>query len=520
MARQHRQEVPAQLRGRSKESDGFGLDHSESISRSTVFALLVQATTTVFTAATSLYLIRRLGTEGFGAFTLALGISGIAGLFARCGIPASLSRFAAENRDDPIGCAALLRDALGLIIVTAAVTSGALFLAADPIARAYDDPGLAWPIRGVAISLFAESVLALYLGLFIALARIAVNLRVVFVESVAEAGASIGLVAAGMGATGAAFGRSFGYAVGVIAAVSVTLTLFGRVSLAIRGDARPRRRKAILRYATPLFALDAIYTLLSRIDMLLVGAYLNTASVGLFGAPRRLIPLFDSLALAVSKSVAPRQAESAAGRSVHAFTKALRWLVLVYAALAAPLLVWASQIVDFLFGPAYADSASVLRLLTPLVFLRGISPLVSTTVNFLGGAGKRVPIAMAALAVNVVVDVAFLPRMGIDAAAIGMTAAFCVYVPTHLYICHRALGFPLRPVAKTALRALTAAAAMAGVLALSVRVAEFSIGTAAVGLAMGLVVYVAVLLATREITLAEIRLALRLVVDWLRRRRA
>jgi O-antigen/teichoic acid export membrane protein len=491
---------------------------AHSISRNTVFALLVQATTTVFTAATTLYLIRKLGTEGFGAFTLALGISGIAGLFARCGIPTSLARFVAENRDDPVGSAALLRDALGLIIVTAALASGALFLAAGPIANAYHDPGLAWPLRGIAISLFAESVLALYLSLFIALARIVVNLRVVFLESVAEAAASIALVAAGMGAAGAAFGRAIGYTVGVLVAVSIALTLFGRVSLVARGGSYPRRRRELLRYAAPLFVLDTIYGLLSRVDLLLIGAFLNTASVGLYGAPRRLMPLLESLALAVANSVAPRQAASAGGRSVGAFTKALRWLVLVSAALLAPLLVWAGEIVELLFGPEYADSASVLRLLTPFVFLNGISPLISTTVNFLGYAGKRVPIALAALAVNVGVDVALLPRIGVDAAAIGMSAAFCVYVPAHLYICHRALAFPLRPLAMSTFRALTAAAAMAGVLALTVRAVHFSIGTATLGYCAGLLAYTAVLVATREIAPNEIIEARRVVARRLRRR--
>jgi O-antigen/teichoic acid export membrane protein len=491
---------------------------AQSISRNTVFSLLVQATTTVFTAATTLFLIRRLGTESFGTFALALGISGIAGLVARCGIPTSVSRFVAENRDDPVGSAALLRDALGLIIVTAALASSALFLAAEPIARAYSDPGLAWPIRGIAISLFAESVLALYLSLFIALARIAVNLRVVFLESAAEATASIALVAAGTGAAGAAFGRAIGYTVGVAVAVGIALTLFGRVSLVARGGSYPRRRRAILRYAAPLFALDTIYGLLSRLDLLLIGAFLNTTSVGLYGAPRRLMPMLESLALAVANSVAPRQATSSAGRSVQAFTRALRWLVLVYAALLAPLIVWAGQIVELLFGADYAESASVLRLLTPFVFLNGISPLVSTTVNFLGYAGRRVPIALAALAVNVGIDVALLPRIGEDAAAIGMSAAFCVYVPAHLYICRRALGFSLRPLATSAFRALTAAAAMAGVLALTVRVVEFSIGTAALGLAAGLLVYAAVLVATREIALTDVGRARRVVGLWLRRR--
>src|SRR5262249_27308510 len=149
--------------------------------------------------------------------------AGVTSLVAKFGMPQALARFLAGDRHDSAASFALVRDALRLTLVLAAFAGAALFLAAGPIARAYHQNGLLWPIRGVAISLVAVMVLALYLSMFISLARIGMNLRIVFIESLVEAGATIALVAAGAGATGAAFGRAAGYTVGTTVA---TLTVF------------------------------------------------------------------------------------------------------------------------------------------------------------------------------------------------------------------------------------------------------------------------------------------------------
>jgi len=485
-----------------------------SIARNTVFALLVQATTAAFTAATTLVVIRLLGPEDFGIFSLAFGLAAIAGLVARFGVQASVARFIAESRSDPLRCAVLARDGLRLVLLTAFLAAAALVVAAPAIANAYGDSSLVWPLRGMAISLIAETVLALYLSTFAALARVSVNLRLVFIESVAEMTATLALVVAGLGAAGAAFGRAIGYGVGAAIAVVAVVRILGRVSGAVwtrEGSAGSTRR--IVRYAFPLFVLDGLYGLYTRVDVLLVGALVSTTAVGVFAAPRRLLAPFEGIGLAVSNSVAPRQTSSGEGPRVDALTAGIRWLVILHAAFVPLLVVWAKPITDVLFGTKYSDSAAVLRWLAPYVLLTGINPLVSNTVNFLGRAGRRIPIALAALAVTVAIDVVLLPRIGVKAAAIGLSAGLWVYVPAHLYICWQELSFPLRPIFLTLLRALVAAAAMAGILALVGGTETVSVGEALLGVTLGLLAFGAILILTREISLRRPR-------RWLGLRRA
>jgi O-antigen/teichoic acid export membrane protein len=477
------------------------------IGRNTFYALLVQGTTAVFTAITTLFLIRALGPEEFGIFSLAIGIGAFVRIIASFGVAGSVARYLAEARDNPAECALLIRDALRLTLLTAGLTAIGLWLAAGPIADAYGYSHLRWALRAVAVAIFAQSLLYVYLKAFQALARIAVNLRVVFYESVVETGATIALVVAGGGVAGAAFGRTIGYVFGAAVATVIVARLAGRVSVNVferRG--RENRLRRITTYALPIMVIDGIYGLYSQIDVLLIGGILNAAAVGFFAAPMRLIPPLGMVGQAVANSVAPRQARGQDAR-VDAFVLSVRWLLILQFVWLAPLLVWAKPIVEFLFGIGYEESVRVLHLLGPFILLLGVSPLISTTVDYLGRARSRIPIVITALTANVAIDVIFLPRIGISAAAIGTSVAYCLYVPAHFRICYQELGFPLRPILLSFVRALASATAMGAVLWAVGGTQDLSAATAVIGSVLGVLAFVTTLVVTREISVAEIRRA-------------
>jgi O-antigen/teichoic acid export membrane protein len=480
-----------------------------SIRRNTVFALLGQLTTGVFTTVLTLYLGRVLGPDGYGVFALALSVGVIVGLAAELGIPHSVSRFLAESRGDRGAVATLLADALRLKLATAAAVTGVLFAAAGPIASLYDEPALAWPLRGIAMSLFAESILTLYAASFIALGRIAVNVRLVFFESLVETAASIALVAAGAGAVGATFGRAIGYLFGAALAVGVVVRLLGpgAVRPFARGSGHTRE---IVRYALPLSVTNAAYTLYAQIDVIIIGALLDTTAVGLFSAPLRLSVPLAYLGQSLANSVSPRQAKGARESGVAALQTSLRWLIVFQALLVAPVIVWAGPIVGLLLGSQYRGSVDVLRVLSLFIYLDGLSRLISTTVNYLGRAARRIPIVLAALALNTAIDLALLPRIGVVGAAIGTGVAYSLYVPAHFRICVQELDLDLRALAATLVRALAAAALM-GLVLFAVGTRTLSLAEWLLGAAGGGLAFCAGLVLTGEVTPTELRHGRRVV---------
>ncbi len=475
-------------------------ESAESITRNAGFALVTQATTAAFTAVLTIFLARYLGPERFGVFALAIGVGSVLLLPGDAGISSAAARFIAERRGNAAAVGRVLRDASRLRLFTSGTVCVALLIAAGPLANAYDEPALGWTLRGMALAIFGQNLMQLYGSAFTALGRVSLAFRTSLLKSVVELAATFALVLGGAGAAGAAFGRSAGFLAGGVLGAVMIWRLVGR-----EGAGETPGMGRIARYASALVVVEGAFVLFEQIDVLLIGAMLSASAAGLFQAPLRLVTFFHYPAYALAAGVAPRVARhEQRGSSVEPFILAIRGLVLFQAALIAPIVVWADPIVDLVLGSDYRESAEVLRALAPYVFLAGIGPLVSMAVNYLGEARKRVPIAIGALAVNAAIDVVLIPEIGIVAGAIGTNVAYAIYVPAHLLICRRLLGLALRPLAKSFLRALVAAAAMAGVLFLF-GTEDVSVPALVAGAVLGTATYVAALVVLRELTVSELR---------------
>ena len=133
-----------------------------------------------------LYLVRALGTGRLRVFALALGIGSVAQLAADFGISQSVARFLAESRGDRAGVGCSARRCLATELGRCSVVGWWVVDLSGPLATSFDKPELVWPVRAIALSLFANSVFTLYVTAFIALSRIGLNLRLIFLESFAR----------------------------------------------------------------------------------------------------------------------------------------------------------------------------------------------------------------------------------------------------------------------------------------------------------------------------------------------
>jgi O-antigen/teichoic acid export membrane protein len=484
----------------ARDPDG---SQPRSIKLNAALSLAAQLTGAAFTACLVVVLARRLGTHGYGLYSLALGITSLVLLPSDFGVSNSVARFVAEHRGQPDRVEAVMADGLRLKFLGSFVVACVLGALAGPIASAYGIPGLAWPIRAFAISLFGQGVMLIG-AVFTATGRNDLALRIAFIESSVEVTTSIGLVLAGAGATGAAFGRALGYTCAGVATIVLLVRALGPGilprSLHFGVDAG-----RIGRYAGVLLIIDGAYSAFSRIDVLIIGAYLSAASVGIFSAALKLTVLLAYPGTAIAAGVAPRVARSRGGTpNVSAFAMGLRVSVIVQAAITAFILGWAGLIVRVALGTGYGESASVLRALAPYIFMSGFGALVSMSANYLGQAPRRVPIAIGTLLINLVLDLVLVPRIGVIAGAIGTDAATALYVPAQLLVCRTALGLDLRPAAATLGRTLLAGSAMTGVLLLF----GDSLGRVwltALGGVLGTIAFCVVLWVTREVDASELR---------------
>jgi O-antigen/teichoic acid export membrane protein len=491
-------------------SRGAREETADSIRRNAAYGLGVRLSGALLTGILTLFLVRALEPDGYGVFILAVSVGTIVILASDFGISISASRFVAERRGDDRAVAGILSDALSLKIAASLLVSIALFALASPIAGAYGNDDLVWPLRLVAVAILGQSVMLLFAQAFEGLGRTSLGFRLAFSESTLETGASIALVLLGTGVVGATAGRAIGFLFGGLLGFVLARRLLGSGEL--RVATKPRwGYRPILTYAGALVVIDGAFALYTEIDTLLIGAILGTTAAGLFAAPLKLLIFTQYPALALAAGVAPRLArhEDHAPR-VGAFRTALRFLVIAQFAIAVPLLAWPEPIVDLLLGSDYGDSVEVMRLLAPYVAIGGIAPLLAIGINYMGEARRRVWLAVATVALNAILDLILINSIGIEGAAIATDVAITFYVAGHLWVGARLIDLELGRLALTTMRALAAAAAMAGVL--------FALGTdslsapeIAAGAILAPIAYALVLVGTGEFSRRELRWGLNAV---------
>jgi len=473
----------------------------EGILRSSSLSLAALAGSALFTAVLTVFLVRALGPRQYSLFGLALAVGSILLLPADAGISLSTQRFAAEHREDLPAIREIVAGGIRLKLAIGVIACGALFALADPIAAAYHARGLAWPLRAVAIAVFGQSMLGFLGGLFVSLSRVVVNLRLVLAESVTEAGASITLVLLGAGATGAGLGRAVGYTVGaLLGALAVARSIGpGCLRLTLR---RSPRTGQLARYAGALFIIDVSFSLFNQIDLILIGALVATSSVAFFDAPARLCTVLQYPAYSLALGIGPRLAGAERSVTDESFAAGLRVILILQSFMLAGIVAWSGPIVHLVLGDRYQAAVPVLRTLGMYVYLSGLGAFLSISVNYLGAARRRVPVAILALVLDVVIDLVLLPQIGVVAGAIATDVAYATYVIGHVIICAGLLNLPRRALGISFARCLVAAAMMTLVLA-AVGTSTLSPAEWLLGAVAGTAAFGAVLVVTGELTSSD-----------------
>lgn len=428
---------------------------SGGVAYQTALILGARVVGAVSTAVITIALARLLGVSGYGDYALALTIATLVGMFASLGVDSATSRWVAEgfNRGEAVWRA--VRVGLRIRTILASVTFGLLFLLAGPVATLFGSPGLADAVRAATIALFFSAGFSWVSGVYEGL-RGGVMLAVVsLVKALVEFVVVVGLLAAGFGVVAALLGNAGSYA----AAVGVGIWALRRHLR--RGDESSQEvtGQEILRYGMHIWLAGVAWLLFERVDLVLLGAFIDTTAVGLYDAPWRVATILGLLGLSLASAVAPRLAAADAGDAARLLTKALRVGLVFYVLFGVIIAFAARDIVILLLGQEFARSADVLRVLTPYIVLIGFAPIVSRALDYLGGVEVRKWIALAAFLVNLVLDLILIPTVGLLGPAIATGVAIFVFVAGHYVVVARRVPLDHRRILATFLRALLSAAA-------------------------------------------------------------
>ncbi|MEZ0579102.1 oligosaccharide flippase family protein [Nocardioides sp. MH1] len=368
----------------------------------------------VATFLTLLLLARLLGVAEFGVFSFGLSL----GLLL-----AVLSSLDLDERVVQIGSARpeLLDRCYGALIAIRAVLSVVVMAATTVVVfemmNLDDASAVFYLVAACLLDTFSDAARAAC-G---ARQRQELSAVVLVVQRFSALGLSVGALVVSRDGELAALGYLVATAVGV-AAMQVA---------ARRAGARPRIRgsmpeiRMVVR-AAPVTALDSIASMgVFRLDAALIGVLIGTNAVGVYGASYRIFESVLFVSWTLSRAYVPVVA-SRPDDPEHMRAWAQRSLVVVCAAYlpyGVVLALRGEDLVSLLFGQAYVDRGLLLGLAAAPLFF-GIAHLSASMLLALRPDPVVGLASVAALVLNVGLNLWLIPVWGLTAAAVATTLAF------------------------------------------------------------------------------------------------
>ncbi len=465
------------------------------------------------------YLFRRLGTGGFGTWSVMLTLTTVFSM-VEVGFAAGPTKFIAEHRatgdrrevETTLGAAVTTMGALG---VGAFLVSAAIALLAAGLAASGEGDAFRSGMLVLGAAYLIRFPLVAYGALLTGYQRYDLyNVG----QAVMIIGSALGAVLAvelGGGVLGVAIAYGGAFLAGGASYALLARRLDPELRLRPRRTDRAARRKLITFSSFTLLA-DSMILIGARLDTVVIAALRSAASAAPFAAASKLNSAVQSLTLPVMTLMLPMISELEARRQrgviVQRMLLATRVSLQVTMPVALAIAFFSADIVDLWLGSGAPDvTATIMTVLVIQALMLCAVPAQKVLIGT-GRARLVGTINMAEGLLNLGISIALVSAYGAIGAALGTLISSYLIGPSNFPIACRAVGYPLRRFLGRALwpaivSSLPSAAAMLVVwLAMGPGIARLILGGA---LGIGIAAAVALVELGPERALAEARSLLR-----------
>jgi O-antigen/teichoic acid export membrane protein len=364
---------------------------------------------------------RVLGTEGVGALAVINVTVAVALQFGCGGFPSANTYFISRERRQlaPVWANALIfglaaGSALALVVASLALARPSLF----------GDVPLQL-ILIAALSIPFQLVSFLGLNIFLGIERIAqFNLLDALSQAFVLVNAVVALLLLSKG-LGTLVILNTAASIFMCAVVVLTIARIirrQRDGRPFSPDAGLFRRMA--RYGVKFHVAVVAPLLIVRADLLIVNHYRSASEAGVYAVASQVASVLLLMPGAVATLVFPRitSAQDSKGIYTMRITRHMALLMFIVCLVTAPL----GFILPFVYGQAFTDVPWQLLILLPGIFLMGLEAVLVQHFNSLG-VPKAIPAFwLITLAVNVLLNILFVPSYGARAAALISTLSYAL----------------------------------------------------------------------------------------------
>lgn len=425
---------------------------------------------------------RKLGDEKFGVFTFAFSIATLATTFGGFGQATVLTREVSRDRSRVHD---YLPNTLGLMT---AVTVPALLLASTILSLAGTDRETRTTLELLGVGVTADLLAAACFATLQAYERLGAIPAIQIPQRVLTAVLGVAAVVGGAGVVAVAAV----YAGSSMLAFATTLVVVRRLARP-RFRLSPRRWVSLMRAAAPVGMAAVFFTVLFRLDMILLGSLQSRADVGEYGAAYRVLEATLFLSWAVTGAFYPvfsRLRRSSEPPLRPVFERSLKLLVSLTLPLAVAAAALGPALVRLLYGAEFQEAGRALVLLAPTIAL--YPPCYLAGMLLVSQDRQRVitwTYGLAALG-NLLLNLLLIPRWSLHGAAVSTSVSQLVVAVVLLVAAQHETG-PLRWPTTLATPVLASALAAAVMLVVD--------GPVLVAGAAGAVVFVGVSIAVERL---------------------
>lgn len=370
---------------------------------------------------------RHLGPSDYGYVVIGLTVMNVLTLIALLGLQHGVARQIPRIEDGP----AAFRTAVAVAVPIAVGFAVAVATSADHIASFLSESGLTPVLVAFAVALPFNVVRELAVGglrgVENARGRVLVN------NFVNQGGVALAVFAGsvvGLGTVAVVTGW-----VSVIALSALTgLVVLWRWTplVSVRSDRRLTpdlgRAKFLLGFSLPLMLNTALWELLKQSDNFVLGYFLTSGAVGLYDAAFTFAQLllviagtFEFVFLPVFSRLHADGSREEMSQLYHLATK---WMVFLTFPAYLFVLFFPEFVLQTSYGSAYVGSALALQIVATGFFCHALAGVAGYSLIAMGYTRPVVWASALALAINLTVNVALIPVLGITGAAVASAAAY------------------------------------------------------------------------------------------------
>ncbi|WP_326559820.1 flippase [Micromonospora sp. NBC_01796] len=367
-----------------------------------------------------LLLARVLGLREVGRYAQVYAVLSLLGLLSLSGFRAGLTRFVAVHLadDDPAAIRGTIRLGVGISAAASTVIAVGLALGAPWLAEALNDPQLTTGLRLAALTLPAATVCEAALA---ATRGWRTQRAYALIGQVYEPGARLLLTVVALVAGAGLTGAFWAVVVASWSAAGFALVALARMLRRV-GAARPAYRPTeLFRFSTVSWVSSLSSTGLIWVDTLLLGFYGNE-DIGAYHVATRLVTVAVFVLAPINASFGPylahlyHQGRMDEVRRIYAV--ATGWVVRLSLPAFVALLVLPDQLLHLVNGSALAGGAAVTIALALGQLVNAATGPCGTLLNMSGRVSVNMVDNLAALVLNILLNLWLIPAYGILGAAV------------------------------------------------------------------------------------------------------